>query len=88
MREEIPTWTLAAKVYWAFMWRSLLLAMVGGFILGMVAGALAAIIGVAEQAETIIVIGGMLIGIAAGIFIMHRLMTKGMKGYRLAAIKN
>lgn len=84
MRTLTPSYSLAVKVWWAFTWRAVGLALLGAVLIGIIVGSLGVIIGMSPSNVNMLSgLIGFFFGAWAGIYIMHRLMTKGTKKFRI-----
>ena len=85
MRED-ATFGLAAKIWWAFTWRAVLLAVSVNFVIGFVLG----FIGRAANINLLYIslVCGLCFGIYASIFILKRMMVKGFGPYKLAVVRD
>ncbi|MEZ5813611.1 MAG: hypothetical protein R3E13_02630 [Alphaproteobacteria bacterium] len=84
--EKEPSFIVALGVWWAWVWRAMLLALLAGFVAGFVFGFLRAVTGVEALSVIGPIIGG-IGGVFVGIWILQRLMLKGTKTWRLAVIE-
>ena len=87
MRGEIEvTYSLAFKVWWAIMWRTLPLALLAGVALGFVFGIASAVTGLMLPQYVHAMIG-LCGGMAVCLWVLKRLMTNGFGKYRLAVLE-
>ncbi|MFA6030816.1 MAG: hypothetical protein WC969_13240 [Elusimicrobiota bacterium] len=84
-----PTRALALKVWWAFMWRAVVFALLAGFVIGIAFGLFSAVFGL--KPETIGGFAGLLglvLGIGVSIEVMFRVLRKKFDGFELALLKS
>jgi len=83
-----PTRQLALKVWWAFIWRAALFALLGGFLIGMVFGVVQIALGLDPAAMTgISGLLGLALAVGISVEVMFRLLKKRFNGFELALIK-
>lgn len=81
------TWGQATKVWWSFIWRSLLYSFIAGAVLGFIIGAVGGLLGAAER--TISILGtavGALVSIPISIWVVRTILRKSWTGFRVAVI--
>lgn len=81
MEELDVTWSKAAAIWWAFVWRSLAL----GFVAGLLLGIAAAMMGEDPQSGTFNLFIYLLM-IPVGIWIMKDVLTNQFKGFRISLV--
>lgn len=82
-----PTRALALKVWWAFIWRAVLLTMAGGFLLGVVFGLLGALLGLGVDALSGLAgFLGLVLGAVVSVEVMFRILKKKFAGFELALL--
>lgn len=87
MRGELEaTYPLALKVWWAIVWRTISLGVLAGLALGFVFGIASAVTGLMLP-QYVHAIIGLFGGMAACLWVLKRLMTKGFGNYRLAVLE-
>jgi hypothetical protein len=83
------TWARAAKVWWSFMWRTVIFAAFAGGLLGFVVGAILGAGGASNQTITGTVTWlGLLIGIPIGIWVTRMVLRKSWSDFRIALVPN
>jgi len=83
-----PTRGIALKVWWAFIWRAVLFALLAGFVVGLAVGLVAAVLRLTtEQISPIAGFFGIVIGAAVSIEVMYRLLRKKFSGFEIAIVK-
>lgn len=89
MQEVEVTFFRAAQVWWAWLWRSMLLALLLGFITGVMIGLVASIAGFTQQEiMPLSSILGAIIGLLVSIWIMSKMLKKNFGSFRIALLKN
>ena len=91
MREEKLTFDHVAKVWWLFIWRSIVIGVIAGLLVGGIAGGIA--VGLMGQGDQAAHVGG-LAGRVAGLviwfpmtfWILRMALRNKYKGFRLAVI--
>ncbi|PJB23140.1 MAG: hypothetical protein CO113_18860 [Elusimicrobia bacterium CG_4_9_14_3_um_filter_62_55] len=82
-----PTRQLALKIWWAFIWRAVIIAVLGGFAVGVVFGALSVAIRVDPQAlNGVSGLLGLGIGAVVSIEVMFRILKKKFNGFEIALL--
>jgi hypothetical protein len=83
-----PTRAIALKVWWAFIWRAVVFALLSGFAVGLGVGLLAAALKLTpEQISPIAGFFGLVIGAGVSIEVMFRLLRKKFQGFEIAIVK-
>jgi hypothetical protein len=86
--EEIPvTWGHAIKIWWSLTWRIVLFGGLAGLALGLLFGLIGAATGIAD--ETIHSwgqIGGTLVSIPIGIWVVKYILNKDFTKYRIILV--
>ena len=87
MDEIQVTWGHAIKIWWSLTWRILLFGGIAGFALGL----LFAIFGTATGADDNLIqtwaeIGGMLVSIPIGIWVVKTILNKDFRKYRIILV--
>ncbi len=88
-QQEIPvTYTIALKIWWAYMWRALLAAFALGVLLGIVAAFIATISTIPPAISiifaTILPFFG---GIGISIYVFKYILSKKFSDFRVAIVK-
>lgn len=87
MPELEPTWKRALSIWWLFVWRGIVGAVLLGGVIGAFYGVLAFILGLPENVMTGIGGGvGMVIGVIWSIFVMRMALRKQYRHFRLAVL--
>jgi hypothetical protein len=82
-----PTRQLAAKIWWAFAWRALLLVVGAGFLLGLALGLIGFALKTSQESmANVSGFLGLLIGVGASIEVMYRLLNKRFKTFQLVVV--
>ena len=82
------TWGIALKIWWWIIWRSLLTAMAGGFIIGFVAGFVMAIAGInSDTIQTVAAVLGAIVGVVVNVFFIKKVIGKKFKDVTLVLLK-
>ena len=81
-----PTWELALRTWWAYTWRAIGISLLGAFVFGFITGVIAGVMGL-QDLGLLPGILGFLFSLAASLWVMHFLMTKGFKGYRIVVVE-
>jgi hypothetical protein len=72
-----PTFKRAAVVYWALLWRGILLGGGAGFLIGFIEGILGAIVGIpTDTIRLLALISGVICGVPAGIYAVQLVLRK------------
>ena len=88
MQTETPTFTLALKVWWAWLWRAAILAIGISFAVGFVLGIIKTVLGLPEMFLLVNLLAGFAIGFYFSVRVLRNMMVKGFgKKYRLAVVK-
>jgi preprotein translocase subunit SecF len=82
---EPVTYGLAARLWWALMWRSVLFSFAAGVVIGIIMGVLGAILGIKLIGLNMVL--GLVAGVVASIWVAQRLLNKGFGPYRLIIMK-
>ena len=85
-----PTRLLALKVWWAFVWRSVLFGVLLGFGMGILLGILSvAAPGISPETASgvLTVFVGFPLGIGISIEVMYRLLRKRFKDFEIALVR-
>lgn len=87
MAELEPTLRMTLRVWWSLEWRSLLMAIGFGLCFGVVLGLVAHFMGVdMQKIRPLTVIGGLLIGVGAKIYVVRGMLTRDFGRYRIAVL--
>ena len=88
MSEHQFTWIGTLMVFWAIMWRCIIILLPFAVILGIVIGVIGVMIGMAEQrAIQIVSIAINVISFPIYIAVLRRLFVKGFGKYRLEMVE-
>lgn len=83
-----PTWEMAAKVWWAFIWRSAIFSVLIGVVVGLVIGFFASILGIsAGFLMSVSSIIGLALGIGVSIWAMKMILAKKFKTFQVVLIQ-
>ena len=83
------TWGRAARVWWSFMWRTIVFAALAGGVIGFVTGGILGAAGASSQAISGIVTWlGLAIGIPVGIWVTRIVLRKSWSDFRIALVPN
>lgn len=88
MNEIDPTYLIATRVWWAWCWRAILLALGSSFLLGLVFGIIGNVVGLDKN--TIASLGGIIgffLGIFFSIFVMKKILCKSFGSFRITVMK-
>ena len=79
-----PTWGIAARVWWWFIWRATLASIGGGLLIGFVFGIVAALLKVDQGVITIVsmVLGGA-VGVYMSIFFFKKLLAQDFGAFSI-----
>ncbi|HTT47497.1 MAG TPA: hypothetical protein VMG39_05765 [Pseudolabrys sp.] len=87
MQELEVTWGRTISIWWLFMWRSLLGALVFGFAIGAAIGFFVAILGLPREIITIASpLLGAVIGILWGVMVMRMALRKLYSDFRIVLV--
>jgi uncharacterized protein YneF (UPF0154 family) len=81
------TFGRAAKIWWAWTWRSMLIGVVLGIAIGFVIGIFSATVGL-RHASVVKVVCGIIVFIIVGIWIVTRILKKYFAGFRILLIRD
>ncbi len=82
------TWGIALKIWWWIIWRSLLVAIISGFVLGFIAGLILRLAGMNPALIQIIVLPlGIILGIGVNVFFFKKIIGKKFKDFTLVLLK-
>lgn len=88
IKEVEVSWKKAAIVWWAYIWRSIVIIFPVAFLIGAILGVIMIIIDIPiEQNRIYLNILGGIIWIAVSFLILKNLFSKDLGGFRLALIK-
>ena len=87
MNEVELTWGRTIKVWWSLMWRGWLFAFIAAFIVGIIVAIVRAIIGF-DQGTGVLVstLGGFLIGLLIGMWVVKIILNKKYSDFRIALV--
>jgi len=84
-----PTRQLALKVWWAFIWRAIVFAVLSGFLIGIVFGVLALVVRADPEAMSgVSGLLGLVLGIGVSVEVMFRVLKKKFDGFEVALIRS
>ncbi|MDH3830267.1 MAG: hypothetical protein OEV12_02370 [Gammaproteobacteria bacterium] len=87
MEEIQVTWGYAIKIWWSLTWRVALFGGLAGFALGLLFGLFGAATGTADEVVySWVQIGGMLVTIPVGIWVVKSILNKDFKKYRIILV--
>ena len=86
MTELDVTWGRAARVYWSFVWRTILFMIPFGLVISLIVMFLASIHILPEAHRWMIQIVGMPFGVLLGIYITKRVLSASMSDFRIALV--
>jgi len=83
-----PTRQLAFKVWWAFMWRAVLFAVVAGFLVGVVFGLFSMVLKIDPHAlNGVSGLLGLGVGALVSIEVMFRILKKKFNGFEVVLLR-
>ncbi len=85
MQELEITWQRVIRIWWAWLWRALVLSVVAGGVLGFAIGFVGAILGFRDIAPLTTLVG-LTVGVVAGIAMLVVALKKSYPGFRVAFI--
>ena len=89
MQEIEVTFGRAAQVWWAWLWRAMILAMLSSTIIGFIIGLAGHFAGLnPQQILPISIILGGFIGVFVSIWIMSKILKKNFGAFRIALIQS
>ncbi len=81
------TWSYAIRIWWSLAWRVVVFGGLASFLLGLLIGAIGAATGVqTDVIQTWGEIGGMLVSIPVGIWVVKVILTRDFPKYRLLLV--
>ena len=87
MEELQVTWIHAIKIWWSLTWRVLLVGGLAGLALGLLFGVLGAATGAADDVvKSWGQVGGMLVSIPIGIWVVKSILNKDFRKYRIILV--
>ncbi|QQG35305.1 MAG: hypothetical protein HYS17_07030 [Micavibrio aeruginosavorus] len=88
MNEIDPTFLIALRVWWAWCWRAILLALGAAFVFGFIVGLAGAAVGLDKNSITYIGgAGGFVLGLFFSVHVMKRILKKSFGHFRIALIR-
>ncbi|WP_162934947.1 hypothetical protein [Pseudomonas cavernae] len=88
MQEVEVTFGRAAQVWWAWLWRALLLSLLFSFIAGLIIGLAGQLAGISpRQIVPINMLLGAFIGVYVSIWILSKTLKKKFRSFRIAFIQ-
>ncbi len=78
------TWNKTIRIWWAWVWRSILLSVAGGLIIGVLLGIISAVIGVKMPLTSVIL--GFFVGLYAAFYMLKRVLNKDFGDFKIALI--
>lgn len=81
-------WNVTLKVWWSYIWRCTVYAMILGFVLGFIGGVIVALMGKPELGAAVGGVLGYLGSIPVSIYVMKVILTKKFKTFSIVLIKN
>jgi ABC-type uncharacterized transport system permease subunit len=79
-----PTWTIALILWWAWMWRTTLVVIVGGAVLGFCVGIVSVLLSFdGKTASVVSSILGMSVGVFFSVYFMKWMLNKKFKKFRI-----
>ena len=83
-----PTFRRAAVVWWAFLWRAVLLGFGAGVLVGFIEGIIFAIAGVsAVTLRYLAVISGAIVGVPVGIYVFQLVLRKSYHEFTIRLVR-
>jgi len=83
-----PTWEIAAKVWWAFIWRSALFSILIGIGLGMIVGFFGVIVGLPPGfMVSLSSLLGIVLGVSVSVWAMKMVLNKKFKQFQIVLIQ-
>ena len=87
MNELEITWGRSLKVWWSMVWRLVIFGAVAGLIVGIIVGIVGAIIGIDQGvAQLISGLGGALISLPIGVWVVKIILGKNFSDFRIALL--
>lgn len=88
MNEIDSTFLIALRVWWAWCWRTMLLALGAAFLFGFIVGVVGTVAGLDKNSVTYLGgAGGFVLGLYFSVHVMKRILNKSFGGFRVALIK-
>lgn len=87
MKIQDAEWTTVAQMWWAFVWRVMLIGMLIGLVIGFIFGFLGAILGNAVMGQMMGMGFSMLFNLPVSIWAYRAALTKRFDGYQLALVE-
>lgn len=89
MTEVEITWGKVAKVWWSFVWRSILYGLLAGIVPGFIIGLIGAIAHIDKSITLpLCLIAGSLIGISVGLWVTKKVLQNKYKDFRIALVSS
>jgi len=77
------------SVWWALMWRAILIGLGSGFVLGFLEGVIGALIGVPSGIIQVVSgISGLIVGIPVGVFVVQLALRKRYREFSIRLVAN
>lgn len=87
MEEIKVTWGHALRIWWSLVWRVLVFGGIAGLLLGLLAGIAGAVAGIEDAVIAgYVEIGGMLVSIPVGIWVVKIILGKEFSKFRVALV--
>ncbi|MGI0116613.1 hypothetical protein [Zooshikella sp. RANM57] len=80
------TWSIATRVWWSYVWRFMLISLLGGAIIGAIGGLIVGILGKPELGGIIGVVLGYLITLPISIYLFKKILNKDYKHYKIRVL--
>jgi len=82
-----PTVGLAARVWWALMWRGILFGVGAGFVIGFVEGFIGAMAGASAIAiRNLALVSGVVVGVPVGIYVVMLVLRKNFRQFTIRLV--
>ena len=82
-----PTFRRAATVWWAFLWRGVLLGFGAGFVVGFVEGFVGALAGIPSTTIRVLTMAsGAIVCIPVGIYVVQLVLRKSFGGFSIRLV--
>ena len=82
-----PTFRRALVIWWALLWRSVLLGLPSGVIVGFIEGFVGALVGVPQTLILMLTsVSGMIVGVLVGLCVVRHILRKNFREFSIRLV--